>query len=93
MTKKFGSELSPVAFAELIFMLSKGVLPTQKIPIIPGHQVVGVVDKVGRRCKRFSEGTRVGIAWLRFGENIVDVPEKADSAIVFAPDVELCPCR
>jgi len=43
----------------------EGDLPARKLPIIPGHQVVGVVDKVGPGCERFAEGARAGIAWLR----------------------------
>jgi propanol-preferring alcohol dehydrogenase len=43
----------------------EGELPTQKLPVIPGHQVVGVVDRVGPGCERLREGQRVGIAWLR----------------------------
>jgi propanol-preferring alcohol dehydrogenase len=35
------------------------------MPIIPGHQIVGVVDKVGAGCRRLTAGERVGIAWLR----------------------------
>jgi propanol-preferring alcohol dehydrogenase len=33
--------------------------------IIPGHQVVGIVDRLGTDCRRFAIGQRVGIAWLR----------------------------
>ena len=40
-------------------------LPQAKLPIIPGHQVVGVVDRVGAGCTRLKGGQRVGIAWLR----------------------------
>jgi propanol-preferring alcohol dehydrogenase len=43
----------------------EGDLPTAKLPIIPGHQVVGRIEKLGKNCKRFKEGDRVGIAWLR----------------------------
>jgi propanol-preferring alcohol dehydrogenase len=43
----------------------EGDLPEQKMPIIPGHQVVGTVDAVGPDCRRFSLGQRVGVAWLR----------------------------
>ena len=39
-------------------------LPPRKTPVIPGHQVVGVVEKVGDRVTRFKPGARVGIAWL-----------------------------
>ncbi len=40
-------------------------LPEQQLPIIPGHQVVGVVDQLGEGCDRLHQGQRVGIAWLR----------------------------
>jgi propanol-preferring alcohol dehydrogenase len=40
-------------------------LPPVHLPIIPGHQVVGVVDRVGPHTHRFAVGDRVGIAWLR----------------------------
>jgi propanol-preferring alcohol dehydrogenase len=43
----------------------EGDLPQQKLPIIPGHQVVGVVEAVGPGCRRLGVGSRVGVAWLR----------------------------
>lgn len=43
----------------------EGDLPPQRQPIVPGHQVVGVVDAQGATCTRFAPGQRVGIAWLR----------------------------
>ncbi|MBI4578188.1 MAG: zinc-dependent alcohol dehydrogenase family protein [Planctomycetes bacterium] len=43
----------------------EGELPRQRRPIIPGHQAVGVVDELGPGCRRFTIGTRVGVAWLR----------------------------
>jgi propanol-preferring alcohol dehydrogenase len=43
----------------------EGDLPAQKMPLIPGHQVVGRVERLGPGCGRFKEGDRVGIAWLR----------------------------
>ena len=39
-------------------------LVPQKSPVIPGHQVIGVVEKLGSGSSRFSLGARVGIAWL-----------------------------
>jgi len=44
----------------------EGDLRPQKSPIIPGHQVVGVVDRQGPDAHRFAVGDRVGIAWLRW---------------------------
>lgn len=56
----------------------EGDLPREKLPIVPGHQVVGVVDQIGpeppdsvsaeaveARDERLKIGDRVGIAWLR----------------------------
>jgi len=40
-------------------------LAEARLPVIPGHEVVGVVDRVGERAKRFKTGQRVGAAWLR----------------------------
>jgi len=42
----------------------EGELPPRKSPVIPGHQVVGVVEKPGPGAHRFPLGARVGIAWL-----------------------------
>ena len=44
----------------------EGDLPRAKLPIVPGHQIVGVVDARGTNCRRLSLGQRVGIAWLRY---------------------------
>ena len=42
-----------------------GDLPQHRSPVVPGHEVVGVVARVGAGVARFGEGDRVGIAWLR----------------------------
>lgn len=46
--------------------LIEGELSAKKLPIVPGHQIVGVVDKIGYGCKLFQIGQRIGIAWLRW---------------------------
>jgi propanol-preferring alcohol dehydrogenase len=33
--------------------------------MVPGHEIVGIVEQLGPGCKRFAVGTRVGVAWLR----------------------------
>jgi propanol-preferring alcohol dehydrogenase len=43
----------------------EGDLPAVRLPVIPGHQAVGVVDALGPGCRRLRVGDRVGIAWLR----------------------------
>lgn len=42
----------------------EGELPPRKSPVIPGHQVVGIVEKLGEGARKFQVGVRVGIAWL-----------------------------
>jgi propanol-preferring alcohol dehydrogenase len=44
----------------------EGELPPLVPQIVPGHQVVGIVDKIGPGANRFTIGQRVGIAWLRW---------------------------
>ena len=43
----------------------EGELPRRTLPIIPGHQIVGLVDALGPGCRRLKAGQRVGVAWLR----------------------------
>lgn len=43
----------------------EGDLPPAKRPVVPGHEVVGIVDRVGIGVRAIKEGDRVGIAWLR----------------------------
>lgn len=41
-----------------------GELPHPKLPLIPGHEIVGRVVEVGEGVKRFREGDCVGLPWL-----------------------------
>ena len=43
----------------------EGELPEPKLPLIPGHQAVGVITRLGPGVTERSEGERVGIAWLQ----------------------------
>jgi alcohol dehydrogenase, propanol-preferring len=43
----------------------EGDLPPHQPRIVPGHEIVGVVEKRGAHCSRHPLGARVGIAWLR----------------------------
>jgi alcohol dehydrogenase len=42
----------------------QGLLPTVPHPIVPGHEIAGVIDEVGRGVIGWSVGTRVGIGWF-----------------------------
>lgn len=63
-----------------------GELPNPKLPIIPGHEIVGRVAELGPGVSGFSHGERVGVPWLgatcgvcpycRSGrENLCDAPQ------------------
>ena len=43
----------------------EGELTPRLSPVIPGHQVVGTVERNGPGASRFAPGARVGIPWLR----------------------------
>jgi alcohol dehydrogenase, propanol-preferring len=45
--------------------VAEGDLPPRRSFVIPGHEVVGTVERIGSGCARFHLGDRVGIAWLR----------------------------
>jgi alcohol dehydrogenase, propanol-preferring len=41
-----------------------GELDRPKLPLIPGHEVVGTVDQLGAGVDRLKSGDRVGVPWL-----------------------------
>jgi propanol-preferring alcohol dehydrogenase len=43
----------------------EGELPLPRVPIVPGHQVVGRIERVGAAVSGRGIGDRVGVAWLR----------------------------
>ncbi len=42
-----------------------GELPERHLPLVPGHEIVGTVERAGERARRFRIGQRIGAAWLR----------------------------
>ena len=42
----------------------EGRTPPPVLPVVPGHQVVGAVERCGPGATRFSPGDRVGVAWI-----------------------------
>lgn len=44
-------------------MAKEGHFPGIKYPIIPGHEVVGIVDKAGPMVTKWKTGQRIGIGW------------------------------
>jgi propanol-preferring alcohol dehydrogenase len=41
-----------------------GELPHPKLPLVPGHQIVGTIARLGESVQRFQIGDRVGVPWL-----------------------------
>ncbi len=63
-----------------------GELPNPRLPIVPGHEVVGLVERLGAGTEGFAVGERVGVPWLAHAcgrcrycdegrENLCDHPE------------------
>ena len=48
----------------------EGDLDLPMLPIVPGHQVVGVVEELGEGCHRLALGDRVGVAWLHWADGV-----------------------
>jgi len=46
--------------------IAEGDLPLRKVPIVPGHEIVGIVDMVGESVKEFKPGDRAGVTWLNY---------------------------
>jgi alcohol dehydrogenase, propanol-preferring len=48
----------------------EGELETRRSPVIPGHQIVGVIEELGQETNDFALGQRVGIAWLHHTDGV-----------------------
>jgi propanol-preferring alcohol dehydrogenase len=44
--------------------LVDGELPEPRLPLAPGHEIVGTVAALGEKVTRFTVGARVGVPWL-----------------------------
>ena len=45
--------------------IAEGELPVHRHRVVPGHEIVGVVEASGPETQRFEVGERAGVAWLR----------------------------
>ncbi len=41
-----------------------GELTKPKLPLVPGHEIAGIVEETGPEVERFKAGERVGVPWL-----------------------------
>ncbi len=50
----------------------EGDLTLPRLPLVPGHQVIGTVDALGEAVTRFKRGDRVGVPWLHASCGVCD---------------------
>ena len=46
----------------------EGRLTPPRLPVVPGHEVVGVVEKSGKDARIFEPGQRVGVGWIHHSD-------------------------
>jgi propanol-preferring alcohol dehydrogenase len=66
--------------------LAEGDLPPRRPRVVPGHEVVGVVEQLGEDATRFELGQRVGIAWLRRTCGQCRFCRRGDENLCIAPE-------
>jgi len=57
-------EISACAVCRTDLHIVDGELAHPKLPIVPGHEIVGRVSELGEGASRFRIGDRVGVPWL-----------------------------
>jgi propanol-preferring alcohol dehydrogenase len=65
--------------------VAEGDLPPHRVGVVPGHEIVGLVDAVGPGATRFELGQRIGIAWLRWTCGICRFCRRGDENLCVAP--------
>ena len=63
----------------------EGDLPPHREHVIPGHEIVGTVDRRGPGAERFRVGERIGIAWLRHTDGTCRFCVRGDENLCLAP--------
>jgi len=52
--------------------ICEGDLPAHRLPVVPGHQAVGIVEAVGSAVRGWSVGERAGVGWLAATDGTCD---------------------
>ena len=65
--------------------LAEGDLAPRRPDVVPGHEIVGVVDARGPGATRFAVGERVGVAWLRHTCGVCAFCRRGDENLCVAP--------
>jgi propanol-preferring alcohol dehydrogenase len=64
----------------------EGDLELSRLPIVPGHQVVGRVDALGDDCTRLALGDRVGVPWLHRTCGVCEFCRRGEENLCVAAD-------
>ncbi|MDQ1431417.1 MAG: alcohol dehydrogenase, propanol-preferring [Actinomycetota bacterium] len=64
----------------------EGDLALPRLPVVPGHQVVGVVDALGDGCDIVNVGERVGVAWLHHTDGTCAFCRRGEENLCIAAD-------
>ncbi len=64
----------------------EGELARRKMPIVPGHQIVGVIESAGSNATHYPIGTRVGIAWLHSTDGTCEYCRAGKENLCNAPE-------
>jgi propanol-preferring alcohol dehydrogenase len=64
----------------------EGELPVRRPGVIPGHQIVGRVERVGEGITGFAPGERVGVAWLHRTCGTCQFCRRGDENLCLEPD-------
>ncbi|MGQ0548634.1 MAG: zinc-dependent alcohol dehydrogenase family protein [Armatimonadota bacterium] len=56
----------------------EGDLPVHRVPVIPGHQIVGIVEEAGPEVEPARVGSRVGVTWLAWACGVCDACRRGE---------------
>jgi len=62
-----------------------GELPEPKLPLIPGHEIVGRVARAGEKVTNFKVGDRIGVPWLGYACGICRFCEREEENLCDYP--------
>ncbi len=58
--------------------IAEGDLPVHRAPLIPGHQIVGIIEEVGTGVEPARVGDRVGMTWLGWADGVCDACRRGE---------------
>jgi alcohol dehydrogenase, propanol-preferring len=56
--------VSATAVCRTDLQVCEGDIAAHRLPVVPGHQVVGVIDEIGEDVRGWQPGDRAGLTWL-----------------------------